>query len=250
MFGLDDTITNLGDGQLPLVVVAVAFLLGLRHASDPDHLVAVSTLIATEPERPVRRATILGLSWGLGHASTLVLLGLPVVFLGEAVPERAQQAAEVLVGLVIMALALRLVLRWQRARFHAHVHAHGPIVHRHLHRHDEERHVHEHVHERSALARSPVQAYAVGLVHGVGGSAAVGILVVASIGARVEAVGALLAFAAGTAISMAALSSGLGYAFARAPVRRRFGVLAPVLGAVSFAFGAWYALGALQGGFY
>lgn len=247
MFGLDETITKLGDSGLPLVVVAVAFLLGLRHATDPDHLVAVSTLIATEPERPVRRAATLGLSWALGHASTLVLLGLPIVFLGEPVSQLAQRAAEVLVGLVIMALALRLVLRWRRASFHAHVHAHGRVVHRHLHRHDEDRHVHEHVHEPPTLARSPVQAYAVGLLHGVGGSAAVGILVVASIGPRVDAAAALVAFAAGTAISMTGLSCGLGYALARAPFRRRFAALAPVLGAASFVFGAWYALAALGG---
>ena len=248
MFGLDEAISNLGDGQMPLVVVAIAFVLGLRHATDPDHLVAVSTLIATEPQRPVRRAALLGLYWGLGHATVLVVLGLPVVALGEAVPGEVQQAAEVLVGLVIMALALRLVFRWRRTGFHAHAHAHDGVVHRHLHRHDEERHAHAHVHDQAMVARSPREAYAVGLLHGVGGSAAVGLLVVASIAAYVDAVAALLAFAAGTAISMAALSFGVGYALACAPVRRRFGAVAPLLGLLSFTFGAWYAVGALQGG--
>ena len=245
MFSFDDAIANGGHDPVPLAVVAVAFLLGLRHASDPDHLVAVSTLIATEPERCVRRAANLGLCWGLGHASTLLVLGFPVVFVGDALPDLARRAAEAVVGVVIMALALRLALRWRGRRFHAHAHAHGGLVHRHLHAHGEERHVHEHAHERPALVRSPLQAYAIGLVHGVAGSAAVGILLVATAGGEAAAAAALVAFAAGTAVSMAALSSGLGYVLARASVRHRYRALAPLLGAVSFAFGAWYLAAAL-----
>jgi high-affinity nickel permease len=207
VFSFDDAIANGGHDPVPLAVVAVAFLLGLRHASDPDHLVAVSTLIATEPERCVRRAANLGLCWGLGHASTLLVLGFPVVFVGDALPDLARRAAEAVVG--------------------------------------EERHVHEHAHERPALVRSPLQAYAIGLVHGVAGSAAVGILLVATAGGEAAAAAALVAFAAGTAVSMAALSSGLGYVLARASVRHRYRALAPLLGAVSFAFGAWYLAAAL-----
>ena len=243
MFGLDDAITALGEGDSLAVVLVIAVLLGLRHAADPDHLVAVSTLVATEPDRPARRAAGLGLSWGVGHATTLVALGLPVVLFNRYLPQRAQQAAEVLVGLVIMALALRLLFRWRRARLHAHPHAHGGLVHRHLHRHSDEhvpRHDHEHV-----LVRSPVQGYAVGLVHGVGGSAAVGVLLLASIESRSSAALGLLLFVAASAVSMALLSAGVGYLLARGPVRRRFQRLAPVLGGLALAFGTWYALGAL-----
>ena len=71
MFGLDDWIAEMAHGEALAAVLAVALLLGLRHASDPDHLAAVSTLIASEPEDGTRRAGRLGLSWGMGHATTL-----------------------------------------------------------------------------------------------------------------------------------------------------------------------------------
>ena len=79
MFGLDDKIASFSDGTTLAVVVAVSILLGLRHASDPDHLAAVTTLIASGKERVGRRAARLGLSWGLGHATSLFAFGVPVV---------------------------------------------------------------------------------------------------------------------------------------------------------------------------
>ena len=86
VFGLDQWVESLGRGGSPAVVLAVAVLLGLRHASDPDHLVAVSTLVAGDPHRPWRRASRLGLAWGLGHATTLVALGIPIVLFGRYLP--------------------------------------------------------------------------------------------------------------------------------------------------------------------
>src|ERR671917_423756 len=122
------------------VVLLISLLLGLRHASDPDHLAAVSTLIASEEREGVRKATFMGFSWGLGHATTLVLVGLPLVLLGQYMPERIQQAAEVAIGIIIVALALRLLVRWRRGVFHAHPHTHGSSeTHRHLHSHARER---------------------------------------------------------------------------------------------------------------
>ena len=106
MLGLDERIAELGGGDALLVVVAVAVILGLRHATDPDHLTAVSTLIASEHDRGTRRAGALGLSWGLGHATTLFAFGLPIVLFNSYLPAAVQKGAEVAVGLVIMALAL------------------------------------------------------------------------------------------------------------------------------------------------
>jgi high-affinity nickel permease len=241
VFGLDELISGLGGGSLVMVLV-VALLLGLRHATDPDHLVAVSTLLATEPDRPARRASMLGLSWGAGHASSLLALGLPIVLLGSQIPSVVHGGAEVLIGIVIMVLAARLVRQWARGGFHVHVHIHHGVAHRHLHSHHAEDPGHEHEHRR---IRSPLQAYAIGLVHGVGGSAAVTVLVIGSIGSRRDAVLALGIFALGTAVSMALLSLGFGSALAREPVRHRLETLAPALGALSFAFGTWYALAAI-----
>ena len=225
------------------VVLLISLLLGLRHASDPDHLAAVSTLIASEDHEGVRKATFMGFSWGLGHGTTLVLVGMPLVLLGQYLPEKVQQAAEVAIGVIIMILAVRLLMRWRRGLFHAHPHAHadGP-PHRHLHSHADG-YVHEHSHNMAL--RTPLSAYGVGLVHGVGGSGGLTLLLLSTIQIPSEAIAALLIFAAGTAISMAMLSTAFGLAIAAGPIRRNFERVAPVLGVLAAAFGAWYALGAL-----
>jgi high-affinity nickel permease len=220
MFGLDDRLASFSDGTTMLVVIAVAILLGLRHASDPDHLAAVTTLIASGRERTARRAAALGLTWGLGHATSLFVFGLPIVLYRAYLPESVQRGAETAVGLLIVALAVWLLLRWHRGAFHAH--RHGPL--------------------RSV--RRPWQAYAIGLVHGMGGSAGVGILLLASIHDHALAVVALALFALFTALSMTALSTGFGLTLGRSPLARSFDRLAPALGLASLAFGVWYALGA------
>jgi cytochrome c biogenesis protein CcdA len=231
-----------------LLALLVALLLGLRHATDPDHLTALSTLVLADDERGVRRAGRLGLAWGAGHAVTLVVLGLPVVLFGDALPDWARRGAEGLIGMVIVVLALRLLLRWRRGYFHAHPHDHGGGVrhahpHVHVHEHGDAR-AHEHRHAE-ALGRSPRAAFGIGLMHGAGGSAGVGILLIAGIGSDVEAVAALLLFAAGTAVSMAFVSAAWGRLLVSSAVERRLGLLAPAFAAASLTFGCWYAAGAL-----
>ena len=231
MFGLDDRIASFSDGTTLLVVMVVAIVLGLRHASDPDHLAAVTTLIASGKERAARKAGILGLVWGLGHATSLFVFGIPIVLYRAYLPEVVQRGAETTVGLLIVCLAGWLLVRWRRGTLA--VHAHGDR---------EPRHAHGPAHPRKARTRP--QAYAIGLIHGLGGSAGVGILLIASIPSHALAVVALALFAVGTAVSMALLSSGFGLTLSSAPVQRSFQRLAPVLGMVSLAFGIWYALGA------
>jgi ABC-type nickel/cobalt efflux system permease component RcnA len=244
VFGTDDWLTGLSQGGGPAVVLCVALLLGLRHASDPDHLAAVSTLIATDPEDGTRRAGRLGLAWGAGHALTLAAFGLPIVLLGAYLPDTLQHAAEAVVGLMIMFLAVRLLVRWRRGHFHAHPHRHGDLEHRHLHPHHS--HGHEHAHEpETRLGRSPLQAFGIGLVHGTGGSAGVAVLLLATISDQVEAVAALMVLAIGTAVSMAMLSSAFGYAITRGPVLTRMIAFAPAMGVLTLAFGCWYTLGAV-----
>jgi ABC-type nickel/cobalt efflux system permease component RcnA len=239
MFGLDETIAGLGGGGI-LVALAVALLLGLRHATDPDHLTAVSTLVMTEKRA---RAALLGLAWGVGHGCTLVLVGLPVVLVGRQLPDGVQRALELAVGLIIVGLAVRLLVRWRRGYFHVHVHDHDGVRHAHPHMH-EGRHTSEHSHVHG-LGRSPLASFGIGLVHGAGGSAGVGILIVAAMPGAAERVAALVVLAIGTAAAMAGVSAAFGYALGRGPLLRRYERLAPALGACSLAFGAWYALAAL-----
>jgi ABC-type nickel/cobalt efflux system permease component RcnA len=230
MFGLDDRLAAFADGGSIWIVLAVAVLLGLRHATDPDHIAAVSTLVANGRDRATRRAGELGLAWGLGHALTLFAFGLPILLLDSYLPERAQQAAETAIAVVIVYLAVRLLVRWRRGAFHEHVHSHGDVDHSHVH----VGHGHRH-------ARGRLGAFGIGLVHGMGGSAGVGILLVASIESTVLSVASLALLAVFTAVSMTLLSGGFGRALVTRPVAASFAGVAPVLGTASLAFGVWYA---------
>jgi high-affinity nickel permease len=240
VLGLDGWLAGFSDGTTLLVVGLVAVVLGLRHATDPDHLAAVATLIAGTEERATRAAARLGLAWGTGHAASLFAFGVPIVLFKTYLPDGVERGAETAVGVLIVALAIWLLARWRRGLFHVHVHAHER-VHAHGHVHDGARHPHA-----TARARRPAQAFAIGLVHGMGGSAGVGVLLLASIHDHLLAVAALAIFAVCTALSMALLSTGLGRALSSARLRASFDRLAPGLALLSLAFGTWYTLGALD----
>ncbi len=220
MFGLDDMIANLSDGTTFGIVMVVAVLLGLRHATDPDHLAAVTALAAGSRDHGGRQSARLGLAWGGGHALTLFAFGLPIVLFAAFLPGIVQQGAETLVGLVIIALAVWLLARWRRGHFESE--------------------------QGGRVARTPRQAFGIGLVHGIGGSAGVGAILLATIDNRALAVGGLVVLAAFTALSMTVLTTGFGLTLARRPVQRSLTRVIPVLGVASLAFGAWYALGALE----
>ena len=236
MFGLDDRIAAVSDGTSVWIVIVVAILLGLRHATDPDHLAALTALIASGRDRAARTAAGLGLAWGFGHGTTVFLFGLPIVLFNEYLPERAVQGAETLIAGVIVYLAVRLLLRWRRGYFHVHAHEHGGVGHVHLHTHDGQPE-HSHRHE----ARRPLSAFGIGLVHGIGGSAGVGILIVASVQSTGLALVSLALLAVFTAVSMTVLTTGFGLTLVSRPVSSAFGSIAPALGASSLLFGVWYA---------
>ena len=251
MFSLDDYLATFSDGAPTVVVVVVAALLGLRHATDPDHLAAVATLVAGDRKTAVRDARTLGLAWGLGHALSLMALGIPIVVFRAFLPEGLVQAAEVLIGILVVALSVRVLVRWQRGYWHVHAHDHdddASHVHPHAHAAEDSTHAHEHPRPR---ARTPLGAFAVGLVHGVGGSAGVGLLLLASIDSLALGLGALIFFAGFTAVSMTFISDGVGRALASASSKKgAFRVALPALAVLTFAFGVYYeasALGPLSG---
>jgi HupE / UreJ protein len=213
MFGLDDHIATLSHSGSILVVLLVATLLGLRHATDPDHIAAVSTLVASGRDRARRRAAALGAWWGAGHALTLILFGVPILLFEAYLPDTVQRGAETAVAALIVYLAVRLLLR------HRHRHEHG--------RHE---------------VRTPATAFAIGLVHGMGGSAGVGVLLLAAIPSTTLAVASLGVLALFTAVSMTMLTTGFGAALAAR--QGRLVAAAPALGFASLAFGCWYAAAA------
>jgi ABC-type nickel/cobalt efflux system permease component RcnA len=239
MFGLNDHLASFSDGTTVWLVVAVAVLLGLRHATDPDHLAAVTTLVAGTKERVTRRAAELGLAWGLGHGISLFAFGLPILLLDQYLPERVQQSAETAIALVIVYLALRLLLRWRHGAFHVHAHEHHGVAHTHVHGHLQARR-HDHAHR----VRTPFGAFGIGLVHGMGGSAGVGVLIVASVQSTPLAIVTLAVLALFTAVSMTILSTGFGLTLLSRPARAGFSGIAPALGVASLAFGIWYGTAA------
>jgi high-affinity nickel permease len=225
MFGLDDWIAGLSDGASLGVVLLVAVLLGLRHATDPDHVAAMTTLVASGRERAARSAARLGAWWGMGHALTLVLFGTPILLAQRYLPERLQQGAETAVAALIVFLALRLLVRWRHGYFDLHAHPHAEQDHRHQ-------------------VRTPLGAFSIGVVHGMGGSAGVGVLLLAAIPSETLAVTALLVLALFTALSMAVVTAGFGLTLSVRPVARAAAAVAPALGCLSLAFGVWYAAAA------
>ncbi len=225
MFGLDDWVAGLSEGASIGVVLFVAVLLGLRHATDPDHIAAMTTLVASGRERVARSAAELGAWWGVGHGITLVVFGIPILLAERYLPERLQQGAETAVAVLIVFLALRLLVRWRHGYFDLHPHAHPDQDHRHA-------------------VRSPAGALGVGLVHGMGGSAGVGVLLLAAIPSETVAIVSLLLLALFTAVSMTVVTVGFGFTLTARPVAAASNAVVPVLGGLSLAFGLWYAAAA------
>jgi ABC-type nickel/cobalt efflux system permease component RcnA len=237
--GLDAWLTGLFDGAPLLVVVGIAFLLGLRHASDPDHLVAVTSLVAAD-DGDTRGAARLGAWWGLGHAAMLVVIGIPLIAFKSELPSWLESDAERAIGVVIILVALRVFWKWLRGDLRAGGHGHDPAErqpsdsHCYLRRGEDSRHSHRQV-------RSPRQALAIGLLHGLAGTGAVVVLLVAAIPSQLEAGLALVVFAPMSMVSMAICTTAFGWLLTRRivePVYRR--VLIPVMGLFAVMYGAWY----------
>ena len=206
---MDAWLTELMTGAPLVVALAVAFLLGLRHATDPDHLVAVTSLAAAD-DGSVREAAGLGVWWGLGHAGTLLAVGLPLIALKGEPPPWLESGAETAVGVVIVLLAARVIYRWRRP-----AHAH-PV-------------------------RSRRQAFGIGLLHGLAGTGAVVVLLIAAMPGRLEAAAALAVFAPMSVLSMAMCTSAFAWALTRpalAPLYRA--ALMPAMGVFGLMFGLWY----------
>lgn len=235
---LDGALTELFAGAPLLLALGIALLLGLRHASDPDHLVAVTSLVAAE-QGDTRGAARLGAWWGVGHAAALIALGVPLIAFKAELPAWVEGGAEKAIGVVILALAARVILKWARGDYRAMAHAHGndePDSHarrRHLRRGDSG---HRHV-----AVRTRGQAASIGLMHGLAGTGAVVVLLIAALPTRLEAGLALAVFAPMSLVSMAACTAAFAWVLTR-PIIEPFyrGVLIPGLGAFGIVFGLWY----------
>ena len=176
-----------------LSILVIGFFLGMRHATDPDHVIAVSTIVSRE--RSLAKAALIGALWGLGHTITIVLVGAAIILFNVAIPTRVGLSMELAVGLMLILLGilnLTGVTRWLSERFspahpkvlgeHVHVHEHGSKLHYHWHSHQPQAEHHGESLAAPGWLRGPfaklgifhtLRPLFIGIVHGLAGSAAV-----------------------------------------------------------------------------
>ncbi len=216
-------------------LLGLGLILGLRHALDPDHIAAVSTIVSES--RSVRRSSLIGTCWGLGHTMSLLVAGVLVIALKIQISDRLALWMEFAVALMLILLGLKAVLKPLRGwRIHVHQHAHGGSSHSHVHLH---RPSEEHAHQHRHLLRSGARPFLVGMVHGMAGSAALMILVLATIPSALAGLIYIAVFGLGSVGGMLIMSSLISLPFIL--TRQRFNVLSQGLqvavGLFSLGFG-------------
>ena len=216
-------------------LLGLGLILGLRHALDPDHIAAVSTIVSES--RSVRRSSLIGTCWGLGHTMSLLIAGVLVIALKVQISDRAALWMEFAVALMLILLGLKAILRSLRGwRIHVHRHTHDGRSHSHMHLH---RPSEEHAHQHRHLILSGARPFLVGMVHGMAGSAALMILVLATIPSAVAGLIYIAVFGLGSVGGMLIMSSLISLPFIL--TRKRFNVLSQGLqvavGLFSLSFG-------------
>lgn len=254
-------------------VLLLGFFLGMRHATDADHVIAVTAIVSRQ--RSLRGAAWTGALWGLGHTVTILVVGGAIVVFGLVIPPRVGLGMEFSVAIMLVVLGVLTVTGVTRRLQevpgsghhagghedrHAHPHVHGDYVHTHVHGHAPGGHGH---HEEAtpqarldeALGRfgayQLLRPVVVGIIHGLAGSAAVALLVLAAIRDPWWATAYLLVFGTGTIAGMVLITAAVAVPFAA--TARRFaglnGHLATASGLLSLAFGLWmaYQVGVVDG---
>jgi len=229
------------NSQLPLMLV-LGLVFGLKHATEVDHIVAVSTIVSEQ--RSVFRAAFVGGLWGMGHTISLVIVGLVVIVFRIAIPARIAGWFEFGVAVMIVGLgALALTRALRRGRhIHLHRHSHGGQSHVHVHFHDSGL---EHSKSRShshVVTRVGVKPVLVGAMHGLAGSAALTLLVLAQISSAKIGLLYLGMFGVGSTIGMLAMSVLVGLPFTLTGHRfaKLHRALQTTAGALGIVFGVWY----------
>lgn len=256
-------------GLLP--IAALGFFLGMRHATDPDHVIAVTTIVSRY--RSAASAALIGAFWGLGHTLTILVVGGGIILFGWVIPPRVGLSMEFAVGLMLILLGLMnlrgvfQVIAERRPSggdhhdpVHAHPHSHGDFVHNHAHGHDPERHPHNPEqnpvswldrHLGRLGAYQSLRPLIIGVVHGLAGSAAVALLVLTTIQDPRWAILYLLVFGLGTVLGMMLITAmvALPFAYAQLHAGRINTGLRLATGALSLGFGLLlaYQIGVVHG---
>ena len=254
-----------------LAILAIGFFLGMRHATDPDHVIAVSTIVSRE--RSIAKAGLIGILWGCGHTLTIVAVGAAIILFGLAIPPRVGLTMEFSVGLMLILLGvlnLSGAMKWISEKFslahprvtgeHAHVHEHDSKVHFHWHSHSPAEEHHGDSLATPGWMTGPfrhlgifhaLRPLLVGVVHGLAGSAAVALLVLSTIHQPKWAVLYLLVFGVGTIAGMTLITAVLALPFSFAGCKFAWlnRGLVTASGLLSLAFGVFvcYHIGIVDG---
>ena len=255
--------------QITLVsIIALGFFLGMRHATDPDHVIAVTTIVSRQ--RNVRYAALIGLLWGLGHTITIFVVGSAIILFGLVIPPRLGLTMELSVGLMLILLGilnLSGIMRWITEIFtplpprqHTHSHGHGDYIHSHEHGHTTGKQGYpEDAMPVSWMDRTlgsmdfyqVLRPLVVGVVHGLAGSAAIALLVLTTIRVPGWAVLYLLVFGIGTVGGMMLITAAIAvpFTFSENRFARLHRGLGLASGLVSLIFGLFivYQMGFVNG---
>ena len=248
-----------------LAIVLLGFFLGMRHATDPDHVVAVTTIVSRE--RTMLHATLIGALWGLGHTLTILVVGSAIILFKWTIPPRLGLSMELSVGFMLILLGvlnltglMRRAIKWiTLRRLGSGAHSHMIMGRTMVHIHDQDGDP-VLVDEMSIRGLTPqkhlglfhtLRPLAVGIVHGVAGSAAVALLVLTTIQRPSWAIGYLFVFGLGTVAGMMLITAAIALPFTysiRHFVRLNRG-LAMASGLLSLGFGIFlcYQIGVVDG---
>jgi len=234
-----------------LAALVLGILLGSKHSLDPDHVVAVSTIVS-EYKNPLRSFWV-GISWGLGHTTTLLIIGIVIIALRLTIPERMALLFEFAVGVMLVGLGIQVIYSFRKKKVHQHAHGHEEEAHHHFHSHSKSpEHVPEH-HNTHGIGKPFLRrkSYVIGLVHGMAGSAALTLLVLASIESPIAGLAYILLFGLGSVLSMGIMTVIIGLPFVisagRLPNLNR--TIQFAVGSLSILFGGFlmYQIGFVDG---
>ena len=213
-------------------LLGLGFILGLKHTFDPDHIVAVSTIVSQA--KGIRRSLLQGLLWGLGHTATLFIAGALILVFKIAIPPKLSLIFELLVGVVLIILGINVLARLFRVRIHLHKHKHDKVIHAHLHSHEKPS-----SHEDPASHTHAHKSFMVGMLHGLAGSAALMLIVLASVGSISHGLFYIGSFGAGLTIGMLIVSGIISLPFIFTERFDRFNLILKIItGLVSISLGS------------
>jgi|TARA_Y100000031_G_scaffold144890_1_gene176878 ABC-type nickel/cobalt efflux system permease component RcnA len=234
-----------------MAALGLGVVLGLRHSLDPDHVVAVSTIVG-EYRNPMK-AFWVGVSWGFGHTTTLFLLGVVIITLRLTIPDRLALLLEFAVGIMLVGLGAQVIYNFRKKKVHRHRHGHVEKAHLHYHSHAQEPEPAQGHHQTLGIGKPFLRkkSYFVGMAQGMAGTAALTLLVLASIESPITGIIYLLLFGVGSVLSMGLMTILIGLPFVfsanRLPNLNRF--IQFSVGAVSilFGFGLMYQIAFVEG---